>query len=172
MTFKLLGINGAPKKPAEKSNTHFLLRTALESAEKVGAQTTMLNLSDYNILQCIGCETCTTKKCPLDEKDDYEKLERIIYEHQGIIFAAPSYWSGPPAILKNFMDRSRDNKMPKQLWRDKLASAMAIAGLRVGGQESVVNSLITFAFSHGMIVVGSNGHPWFNVVPIESYLIY
>ena len=39
MPFKLLGINGTPKKAVEKSNSYFLLKTALDSAEKVGAQT-------------------------------------------------------------------------------------------------------------------------------------
>jgi hypothetical protein len=34
--------------------------------------------------------------------------------------------------------------------------------LRVGGQESVINSLITFGLAHGMLIIGGIGHPWFN----------
>ena len=162
MTFNLLGINGSPKKLVEKSNSHFLLKTTLDSAKEEGAQTTLANLVDYNIIQCNACEICTTKPCPLDKKDDYPELEQLIMDHQGLIIASPSYWTGPPAILKNVIDRSRDNKMPKQLWADKIFSAIAVSGLRVGGQESVISSLINFALGHGMVIVGNIGHPWFN----------
>ena len=162
MVFKLLGINGSPKKPAAKTNTGFLLNVALQTAEKAGAQITQINLSDYDITQCNGCEICTTKPCPLDKSDDYPQIEKLINEHHGLILASPSYWAGPPSILKNMMDRSRDNKMPKQLWEGKLYSMLSVAGLRIGGQESVIHALITFGLAHGMIVVGASGHPWFN----------
>jgi multimeric flavodoxin WrbA len=122
----------------------------------------LINLSEYEFIQCNGCEICTTKPCPLDKQDDYPKLEELILNHQGILIASPSYWTGPPGILKNVIDRSRDNKMPEQLWAGKIFSAIAISGLRVGGQESVINSLIIFALGHGMIIVGGVGHPWFN----------
>ena len=162
MTFKLLGINGSPKRPTSKSNTNFLLDIVLESArEKGGVETNLIHLSDFNIELCNGCEVCTTKICPLDEKDDYPEIESMIKESQGLIIGAPSYWAGPPGILKNFMDRSRDNKMPKQLWEGKLFSALSVAGLRVGGQESLIYSLITFGLAHGMLIVGGIGHPWF-----------
>ena len=162
MAFTLLGINGSPKKPVTKTNTGFLLNVALKSAEKAGAKITLLNLSDYNIAQCTGCEVCATKPCPLDKDDDYPKIEKLIHTHQGLVIASPSYWAGPPSILKNMIDRSRDNKMPKQLWEGKLFSAISVAGLRVGGQESVIQSLMTFGLAHGMLIVGACGHPWFN----------
>ena len=162
MPFKLLGINGSPKKTVEKSNSYYLLKTALDSAKKFGAQTTLCNLSEYDLIQCNGCEVCTTKPCPLDNQDDYPKLEELILNHQGILIASPSYWTGPPGILKNVIDRSRDNKMPDQLWAEKLFSAIAVSGLRVGGQETTISLLINFALGHGMIIIGGLGHPWFN----------
>ncbi len=162
MTFKLLGINGSPKKSTENSNTHFLLKTTLDSAEEAGVQTTLVNLVGYKIIQCNGCEICVSKPCPLDKQDDYPKLEQLIVDHQGLIIASPSYWTGPPGILKNVIDRSRDNKMPNQLWADKVFAAIAVSGLRSGGQESVISSLVNFALGHGMVIVGNTGHPWFN----------
>ncbi|PWI47736.1 hypothetical protein CEE45_10160 [Candidatus Heimdallarchaeota archaeon B3_Heim] len=154
-------MNGSPKKPAAKTNSQFLLNTTLQSAKEQGIETTLINLPDYKINLCNGCEVCTTKPCPLDKDDDYPKIEALIQEHDGLIIASPSYWTGPPGILKNFFDRSRDNKMPKQLWEGKLFSAIAVSGLRVGGQETVVSHLITFGLAHGMLIVGGTGHPWF-----------
>jgi multimeric flavodoxin WrbA len=161
MVFKLLGINGSPKKPAAKTNSKFLLDVTLRSAREHGVETTSINLSDYKIDLCNGCEVCTTKPCPLDKNDDYLKVEKLIEEHDGLIVASPSYWAGPPGILKNFFDRSRDNKMPKQLWEGKIFSALTVSGLRVGGQESVISQLTTFGLAHGMLIVGGTGHPWF-----------
>ncbi|MFX1248118.1 MAG: NAD(P)H-dependent oxidoreductase [Promethearchaeota archaeon] len=66
-------------------------------------------------MKCNGCEVCITKLCPLDKQDDYPKLDQLIIDQQGLIIASPSYWTGPPGILKNILDRSRDNKMPDQL---------------------------------------------------------
>ena len=70
MVFRLLGISGSPKKPSEKTNSSFLLKIALESAKQEGLAVTQIALSDYSILQCTGCEICTTKPCPLDKDDD------------------------------------------------------------------------------------------------------
>ena len=128
-------------------------------------------MSDYKINLCNGCEACTTKPCPLDKDDDYPKIEALIQEHDGLIIASPSYWGGPPGILKNFCDRSRDNKMPKQLWVGKLFSAIAVSGLRVGGQETVISQLITFGLAHGMLIVGGTGHPWYTATfPMGSMM--
>ncbi|MHA1995563.1 MAG: flavodoxin family protein [Candidatus Hodarchaeales archaeon] len=161
MVFKLLGINGSPKKPAAKTNSKFLLDVTLQSAKEHGIETTTINLTDYTINLCNGCEVCPTKPCPLDKGDDYPKIEALIQEHNGLVIASPSYWSGPPGILKNFFDRSRDNKMPKQLWEGKIFSAVAVSGLRVGGQEAVISQLTTFGLAHGMLILGGTGHPWF-----------
>ncbi len=161
MVFKLLGINGSPKKPTAKTNSYFLLNTTLHSAKEQGIETTLINLTDYKINLCNGCEVCTTEPCPLDKDDDYPLIEALIQEHDGLIIACPSYWAGPPGILKNFLDRSRDNKMPKQIWEGKLFSAISVSGLRVGGQEAVISQLTTFGLAHGMLIVGGTGHPWF-----------
>lgn len=160
---KILAINGSPKKNPERSATYFLLHKVLEGAKNMeDVELGFLNLSEYDILHCNGCDQCVKSQCPLDEKDDFLKIEEQMMGADVIIFGSPSYFGGPSGLLKTLMDRSRDLKMPESKLAGKLASAVSVSGLRVGGQESTIDALIKFALGHGMIIVGALGNPWFN----------
>ena len=161
----IVGISGSPK--TGDSNTRFLLQKALEAASdelsnnKTGQATTLLlDINDYEIRHCTGCDSCVRKKpCPESEYDDMIKIEETLLQADAIIIAAPSYFTSVPGVLKDFMDRSRSVKMQNNKLRDKLFSAITYAGLRYGGQEHVVDVLNRYALGHGMIVVGSIGNP-------------
>ncbi|MFW9963080.1 MAG: flavodoxin family protein [Candidatus Sifarchaeia archaeon] len=152
----IIGICGSPKNKG--SNTRFLLETALEAIS--GGQTILLNIIDYNILHCTGCDSCVRKKpCPQSAKDDMPELEKKLIEADAIIIAAPSYFTSVPGVLKDFIDRSRAMKMNDHQLKDKVFGAITYAGLRYGGQEHVIDVLNRYALGQGMIVVGSVGNP-------------
>ena len=161
----IVGVCGSPKKA--KSSTRFLLQKALDAASDVlsdgttnTATTLLLDLHEYNILPCTGCDSCVRKKpCPESEKDDMTELESKLIQADGIIIAAPSYFTSVPGILKNLMDRSRTVKMLDHQLKDKFFGAITYAGLRYGGQEHVIDLLNRYALGHGMIVVGALGSP-------------
>jgi len=152
---RIIGISGSPKK--EKSNTQFLLLKALEATS---AETKLINISDYNIQHCTGCDSCVRKKpCPQSAHDDMPKLEEELRTAEAIIIAAPSYFTSVPGILKDFIDRSRAMKMLDHQLKDKVFGALTYAGLRYGGQEHVIDVLNRYALGQGMIVVGALGSP-------------
>jgi multimeric flavodoxin WrbA len=152
----IVGICGSPKN--ERSNTRFLLEKALETVSD--SQTLLLNISDYNIQHCTGCDSCVRKKpCPQSADDDMPEIEKKLIGADGIIIAAPSYFTSVPGVLKDFMDRSRAMKMNDHQLKDKVFGAITYAGLRYGGQEHVVDVLNRYALGQGMIVVGSVGSP-------------
>ncbi len=161
----VVGICGSPKK--ERSATRFLLQQALEAASEVlsegdakEATTLLLNISDFEIRPCTGCDSCVRQKpCPESELDDIPKIEEKLRHADGIIIAAPSYFTSVPGILKNFIDRSRSMKMQNHELSDKVFGAITYAGLRFGGQEAVVDFLNRYAIAQGMIVVGALGSP-------------
>ncbi|MGY5852539.1 MAG: flavodoxin family protein [Candidatus Thorarchaeota archaeon] len=161
----IVGVCGSPKKA--KSSTRFLLEKALEAASDVLSDgttetvtTLLLDLHEYDILPCTGCDSCVRKKpCPESAKDDMTELESKLTQADGIIIAAPSYFTSVPGILKNLMDRSRTVKMLDHQLRDKFFGAITYAGLRYGGQEHVIDLLNRYALGHGMIVVGALGSP-------------
>ncbi|MCK4962188.1 MAG: flavodoxin family protein [Anaerolineales bacterium] len=161
----IVGICGSPKK--ERSNTRYLLEKALEAASDIlsegktkRATTVLLNISDFEIRHCTGCDTCVRKKpCPESEHDDMPKIEEKLLKADGIIIAAPSYFTAVPGVLKDFIDRSRPMKMLNHQLKDKLFGAITYAGLRYGGQEHVIDYLNRYALGQGMIVIGAVGSP-------------
>ncbi|MFW9908458.1 MAG: flavodoxin family protein [Candidatus Thorarchaeota archaeon] len=160
----IVGICGSPKK--ERSNTHLLLQHALEAASQYHSETMdecstlLLDISDFDIRHCTGCDTCVRKKpCPESEHDDMPKIEEKLSQANGIIIAAPSYFTSVPGVLKDFIDRSRYMKMQDHQLKDKLFGAITYAGLRYGGQEHVIDILNRYAIAQGMIVIGGIGNP-------------
>ncbi len=160
----IVGINGSPKK--ERSNTRYLLERALEGAtDKMNAlgiqgETQLVDLADFEIRRCTGCDACVRKKpCPESAKDDMDKLEEIVKKADAIIIGSPSYFTTVPGILKDFIDRSRTLKMQDHQLRNKIFGALTFAGLRYGGQEAVIDYLNRYALTQGMIVVGGLGSP-------------
>jgi multimeric flavodoxin WrbA len=156
----ILGINGSPK--GERSNSRFLLSKALKAASEVLADdsTEILDIVDFQIRHCTGCDACVRKKpCPESEHDDMPKIEEKLAHANGIIIAAPSYFTSVPGILKDLIDRSRTMKMLDHQLKDKVFGAITYAGLRYGGQEHVIDILNRYALGQGMIVVGSVGSP-------------
>jgi len=161
----IVGISGSPR--GDKSNSRFLLEKALEAASEVlpavssaESATLLLDISDFEIRHCTGCDACVRKKpCPESEHDDMPELEKQILLADGIIIAAPSYFTSVPGVLKDFIDRSRTMKMLDHQLKDKIFGAITYAGLRYGGQEHVVDVLNRYALGQGMIVVGAVGSP-------------
>ncbi|MHA2461870.1 MAG: flavodoxin family protein [Candidatus Thorarchaeota archaeon] len=161
----IVGICGSPKK--ERSSTRFLLQKALEAAADVLSEgeakqdaTVMLDICDYEIRHCTGCDACVRgKPCPESEHDDMLELEKKLVQADGIIIAAPSYFTSVPGILKDFIDRSRPLKMNNNQLKDTLFGTITYAGLRYGGQEHVIDVLNRYALGHGMIVIGALGSP-------------
>ena len=158
---RIIGICGSPK--SEGSSSRFLLEQALESASEVLSdddETILLNIRDFNILHCTGCDSCVRRKpCPQSANDDMPKLEKELVDADGIIIAAPSYFTSVPGILKDFIDRSRAMKMDGSKLKDTIFGAITHAGLRYGGQEHVIDILNRYALSQSMIVVGGAGSP-------------
>ncbi|MCK4400067.1 flavodoxin family protein [Candidatus Bathyarchaeota archaeon] len=154
---RIIGVQGSPRK---SRNTEALLRHALAAAEEAGAETELVNLAELNIKPCIGCNTCVReKRCPLDDEDDMGAVKEALLSADGVVFASPSYFGAVPGLLKNVMDRSRSLKMDGHRLRDKVVSAVAVAGLMHGGAERGAESIMHFGLTHGMIAVGGCGNP-------------
>ena len=160
MTPLIIGLNGSPKSNFEKSSTRFLIQKALEGAEEEGFETDIVDLSQYDLKLCNGCDACLKRTCPLDEKDDMPKIKEKLLAADGFVFGSPSYFGGVTGLMKTVIDRSRDLKMPEAKLTWKTAGFVASAGLRVGGQESVFQAFINWCLGQGMIIVGASGNPY------------
>jgi len=88
-----------------QNNTFGLLKKIEHRLNDKGVTVDIINLKDYNIKECVGCEGCITKgTCNL--KDDTEELMNKLKEYDGIIISTPVYMTNLSGKLKVFLDRT------------------------------------------------------------------
>ncbi|MGP4005632.1 NAD(P)H-dependent oxidoreductase [Streptomyces sp. 4N124] len=106
-TRRVLGICGSPKVGRE-SASEYLCGQALKGAEELGAETRLVRLVDFPVVDCDGCGDCmNSKQCHLFKRpeDQYTRLFRHIRWADAFIFASPVYALGLPFTWKQWLDR-------------------------------------------------------------------
>lgn len=103
---KILGIVGSYRK---KGIIDILVTEVLSSAEKYGAQTKKIYLTDANIEFCRNCRQCTKEPgtapgiCVLS--DDMSAILHEWKECDGLVIGAPVNFFNVTAITRRFMER-------------------------------------------------------------------
>ncbi|MBP2144377.1 multimeric flavodoxin WrbA [Methanococcus voltae] len=145
---KILGISGSPKK---EGNTSYLVKKALEEAEKLGFETEFISLAGLELNPCIACEMCKKgENCIII--DDIEDIVDSMDEADGIILGSPVYFGGVSAQLKMIMDRSRSLRANRKL-KNKVGAAISVGASRNGGQETTIRQIHDYMHIQSMIVV-------------------
>lgn len=106
---KVMGISAGRK----NGNSDILLKESLSVCQEQGADVLMINLNDYHILHCTGCEACTSGfskgirvPCVLKDKDDKDRITNKMLEMDAVIFAVPTYDLMPCSLYLTFAQRS------------------------------------------------------------------
>lgn len=101
MNKKVLIIDGS----ARKKNTYNVLAQIGQTLEANSVDVEILNLFDYTIKDCVGCEVCVNRKgcC---RNDDMNALMQKIMESDGVILGSPVYMCSVTSKLKAFADRT------------------------------------------------------------------
>ncbi len=98
-------------------NSEILVKEALSAVQEAGGECTLINLFDYNILPCLGCEQCTMKMgdvlmgkgdyegCVLKKKDDMDKIVEVMHQQDAIIIGVPTYDLMPSSLYLRFAQR-------------------------------------------------------------------
>ncbi|MDI9589690.1 MAG: flavodoxin family protein [Acidobacteriota bacterium] len=111
---KVMGINAG----MHNGNGEIALKAALKVLEERGAEVKLINLFDYDILPCTGCEGCTMqmgaiaqdpskeyKGCVLKDRDDVDQLVAELHTCNGVLIAAPTYDLAPSSLYLRFAQR-------------------------------------------------------------------
>lgn len=162
MSYKVMGIAAGRK----NGNSEILLKEALMKCEAEGAEITMINLRDYNIMDCTGCTSCTKAMsqgknagCILDEKDDKKKIMDVMLDQDAVIFAVPTYDLMPASVYLTFAHRSLSYEtsfletigaIPH---RDRVAGLIAVGGSTRSWQSMSLEGLQATMFTTDMKVV-------------------
>ncbi len=162
MSVKVMGIAAGRK----NSNSEILLKEALMYCEEAGAEVTMINLKDYNILDCTGCTSCTmgmsqgkSTGCVLDEKDDKKKIMDVMLAQDAVIFSVPTYDLMPASAYLTFAHRSLSYEtafletIGAIEHKDRVAGLIAVGGSTRSWQSMALEGLQATMFTTDMKVV-------------------
>ena len=146
---KILGISAG----RHNGNTDIAVKEALLKCQEMGAECIFINLFDYNILPCTGCESCTMMMgdvalgkrkdypgCVLKNKDDMDKIMDVFQTCNGLIVGCPTYDLLPSSLYIRFAQRF-------------LAYELAFR-LKIGLVKENPNMVA------GLICVGGSCHDW------------
>lgn len=147
---KILGLVASYRK---LGNTELIVKKILSEIEMMGGDVKWLRLTDYDIKPCKGCLACLFKGEICKIKDDWYTIYDIMHEYDGFVIGSPTYFLGPPGIVKMIIDRSIavvNNFIDKPR---KPAIIVAIAGVK-GWEGLTLPMLSLMAYSLGCNVVG------------------
>ncbi|KPJ77999.1 MAG: flavodoxin [Planctomycetes bacterium DG_20] len=155
---KIVAISCSPR---QGGTTQAALQACLEAArESEGAvDTELLELADREVQGCIACGQCREDlRCIHD--DGFTEWVPLLSDREvgGIIVGTPVYFGGVTSQCKAFLDRCVMFRRNGFLFRDKVGGALAVGGVRNGGQEYALQTIHSAMLCHDMVVV-SDGRP-------------
>lgn len=162
MSFKVMGVTAGRK----DSNSEILLKEALLACREQGAEVTMINLRDYNIMDCTGCTTCTQGMtngkyvgCILDKKDDKKAIMDVMLNQDAVIFSVPTYDLMPTATFLKFMHRnlSYESAFLEAIGaiehRDRVSALIAVGGSTLSWQSMSLEAMQATCFTNDFKVI-------------------
>ncbi|AOY56897.1 MULTISPECIES: flavodoxin family protein [Desulfococcus] len=121
----ILGIIGSPRK---LGNCEIMIKEISRNVTEPH-DLQLLRLSDFDIQPCRGCYACLLQDDGCVIQDDFQTVVDAILAADALIVSAPTYFLGPNAGLKRFLDRGIAlYRHSGQLW-GKPAVGIGIAGI-------------------------------------------
>ena len=162
MGFTVLGITAGRK----DSNSEILLKEALLACRDQGAEVKMINLRDYNIIECTRCTACThgmssgkNVGCTLSKMDDKEAIMEVMLNVDAIIASAPTYDLMPTATFSKFMHRNLayESAFLEHIGaiehKDRVAGLIAVGGSTRSWQSMALESMQATCFTNDFKVI-------------------
>ncbi len=162
INMKVMGVTAGRK----GSNSEILLKEALMACEAAGAEVTMINLKDYNIMDCTGCTSCTIAMsqgknggCVLDNKDDKKKIMEVLLNQDAVIYSVPTYDLMPSATYLAFAQRSLSYEtsfletIGAIEHKDRVAGLISVGGSTRAWQSMALEGMQATMFTTDMQVV-------------------
>ncbi len=147
----IVGISCSPRKG---KTTATATAFALEAAKEVHPRitTTFIDLGGKHIAPSDGTSSAT----PSTLNDDFDEILPVLQSKHlgGIIIGSPSYFRSLSALCKAFLERLAALRNPELLLADVPVGALAVGSYRNGGQELVIEQILTAMLCHEAMLVG------------------
>ena len=155
---KIVGISCSPRKG---KSTKYALEVCLQAVKEMvpDVETLLIELSDMKMNGCLACGKCM-KVLECSQEDDFVKMIPILSDSElaGLVVATPVYFGSMTSQCKAFLDRCVMFRRNGFLLRNKVGGAIAVGGVRNGGQELTIQAVQAAMLVQDMVVV-SEGKP-------------
>lgn len=162
MGFKVMGVTAG----RYNGNSEILLKQSLLACQEMGAEVRMINLFDFNILDCSGCTACSEGmargkhvSCVLKEKDDKDKIMQVLLNQDAVIFSVPTYDLFPSALYLKFAQRNLayESAFLQHIGaiekRDRVAGLISVGGSMDSWQAMALPVMQATTFTNSFQVV-------------------
>jgi multimeric flavodoxin WrbA len=147
-TVRIVGVSCSPRKG---KTTATAVKVALDAAKEVDPRIRieMLDLGNMTIPGWTSSESQPVK-------DDFSSVLPKLRDPvpDGLIIGSPSYFRSMSALCKTFLERLAVLRKPKLLLADVPVGALSVGAYRNGGQELVIEQILTAMLCHEVMVVG------------------
>lgn len=164
---KIIAICGSPR---PIGNTNNILNEVQDQFEREGIEMEIINIYEYNLMNCNVCLTCEIRgdgRCQ-DEDDGLNDILDRLRVADGLLIASPTYSNACPSVLQTFLERAQLVFEKGDLGlKGKVGGAIAICGH--DGASLVYNQIVDFLLRNGMVVCGSNPLPIVHALNSPQY---
>jgi multimeric flavodoxin WrbA len=152
-TLRIVGVSCSPRKG---KTTSAAVQIALEAAKQVNPRikTEFIDLGGYNFPGWMG--SGATPDVFEQPKDDFDIFLPMLQQPapDGLIIGSPTYFRSMSALCKAFLERMAVLRVPELLLADRPVGALAVGSYRNGGQELVIEQILTAMLCYEMMAVG------------------
>lgn len=92
--------------PRRGGSTELLCEALEAGAREAGKQVTMLNVNDWKILPCSGCDACQDNGGSCIQRDDMAMVLNAMDQADTVVFATPVYFCNMSGQMKVLLDRT------------------------------------------------------------------
>ncbi|MBN1125037.1 MAG: flavodoxin family protein [Sedimentisphaerales bacterium] len=148
----ILGVSCSPRKGKTTATS---IQVALDAAKTVSPriEVDLLDLAGFEVS---GWKGGATPSEAMTLKDDFDLLLPKFQDPSlgGLIIGSPSYFRSMSSLCKAFLERLAVLRNPKLFLADKPVGALSVGAFRNGGQELVIEQILTAMLCHEVLVVG------------------
>ncbi|NLF56713.1 MAG: flavodoxin family protein, partial [Candidatus Hydrogenedens sp.] len=147
----ILGVSGSPRKG---KTTATAMAAALEAAKGVDPRITT-ELIDLGGLKIAGSDG-SSSSAPGGVADDFEQFLPLLKSQYlgGMMIGSPSYFRSMSSLCKAFLERLAVLRDPSLQLADLPVGALSVGSYRNGGQELVIEQILTVMLCHEAMLVG------------------
>ncbi len=149
----IVGVSCSPRKG---KSTATAMAAALEAAQGVSPRI-VTELIDLGGLVIHGSDGSSSTGGSAASADDFNEHVLPAFESPnlgGIMIGSPSYYRSLSALCKAFLERLAILREPVLRLADIPVGAMGVGSYRNGGQELVIDQILTAMLCHEVLVVG------------------